>query len=262
MKAIVTICNELYNPLLKLWLERICAHTKLPVYVLSIGHIKTLKNLPCNYILINKKGNPFPPDRPDHACAEKLRIFNHLPKNIKEVLFIDIDVMVLFNFWTTNKYFEKSHKYFIATQDFFVGYKEKMEDEFKPFNPKFIMKYLPDKSYFYFNTGVFFASRKLHENFFKICLNDWKKYVKSQKKYPSIFDQNIFNYCLITHAIKVKPMPIKNNCLRQYNPMVKNNQLWLGKKKVYAMHFNGGDIQKKLRRWKELKNELEIKKYA
>lgn len=258
MQTIVTVCNKDYQMLLPLWLEKIRSVTAMPVTVLALADTETKDISDCTVIHIAPAGNPFPANLPDHACAEKLRIFHHLPKDVDEILFLDVDLMVIRDFWTDDNYFHSSRHSFIAVPDLFVGYKEKMEAEFQPFDPQFRMKFFPDGQYFYFNTGAFFASRMAHSRLFAESLKVWSDYVALTGKYPSIFDQNVFNYCLIRFGVDVIPMPIQNNCLRQYNPELKGGRLQLYGKTVNAYHFNGGDADIKLRRWQELNQHLEV----
>lgn len=260
MRAITTICNKPYQILLPVWVDQARSLTDMPIFVLAIEETRIDSGLKCEFIEISRNGNPFPFELPDHACAEKQRIFKHLPDSVSEVLFVDIDVMLLHDFWSNSRYFEISTQEFVACPDLFVGYKEKMEDEFRPFNDKFRMKYFPDGTYYYFNTGVFFASRKAHSNLFDESLKTWSEYVSQVGRYPSIFDQNVFNYCLIRFGIEVCLMPIQNNCLRQYDTVMKNGELFLDNKIVNAMHFNGGEAEIKLSRWMQFARDLEESK--
>jgi len=206
----------------------------------------------------NPDGNPFAADLPDFACAEKLRLFEYLPKNIASIFFLDLDVLVLQNFWDEKNYFEESSRSLVICPDTFVGYKEKMEDEFRPFDPDFRMKFNPDGSYFYFNTGVFFASKSLHGKLFLTFLSIWKDYISSQGKLPSVFDQNLINYCVIKHGLDVLSLPLQSNCLRQYGAVVENGRLTLNREPVNAYHFNGGDGDIKRVRWLEFLQKLEV----
>lgn len=180
--------------------------------------------------------------------------------DVDKILFVDVDVLVLSNFWDMagTDYFDKSCRCLILSKDLFVGYKEKMENEFKLVDPKFRMKYFSDGDYFYFNTGVFFASRNVHTMFFDKCTEEWINYIKITGLYPSIFDQNIFNYCLIKYNMDIEQMPITNNCLRQYNPLIYQREVLLNGRKVMAMHFNGGDAEIKYQRWINFLLELRV----
>ena len=257
MKALVTICDASYSVLLTHWLGKIRKLTDLPVFVLALGNIDSDPSLDCNIIQVDPTGNPFPTNLPDHACAEKLRLFRHLPSSASEILFLDIDLMVLHDFWNDAPYFEMSEQKFVATQDLFVGYKEKMEDEFRPFDAPFRMKFFPDGGWYYFNTGVFFASRDAHAEMFDGFLAVWKQYVEMLGKYPSIFDQNVINYCLIRFGVEAEPLPVQNNCLRQYPKILENGEFFLYGLRVNALHFNGGTIELKLARWLEAEKEME-----
>lgn len=257
MKAIATICNAPFAGLLNLWYPQLRKLTSLPIFVLCLDGFVPEKKDGMQTIEVNPDGNPFSTDLPDFACAEKLRLFDHLPQEISLVFFLDLDVLVLRNFWDEKKYFEKSSTQMVACPDTFVGYKEKMEDEFKPFDPTFSMKFNPDGSHFYFNTGVFFASRLLHGKLFPSFLSIWKDYVESQGKLPSVFDQNLINYCLIKYELAVFPLPLHSNCLRQYGAEIVAGKLALNGKLVDAYHFNGGDGEIKCARWLELLQKLE-----
>lgn len=266
MQAIVTLCNKSYIKLFPKWLNAVNKYSNLPMYLLvsndvdiSQEQIVSWGKLNCHIIQMNKKGNYFPEDSSEHACAEKLRLFKHLPAYITKILFIDVDILILDNFWDKDNYFERSDIDIMLCQDLFVGYKEKMEEEFKPFDPDFKMKFFPDQTYFYFNTGVFFASRQSHANMFEDILLTWQNYVKQTGKYPSVFDQNVFNYFLIKHDIPVGKIPIQNNCIRQYDPWIYNSQMFLEGEKVAGFHFNGGDADIKLSRWNILEKYLESK---
>lgn len=256
MKAIVTVCDKRYKILLPHWLKRVKAVTDLPVVVLALEGAGINATSGCEIIKVSSAGNPFPPDLPDHACAEKLRVYKHLPESISEILFLDLDVLVLNDFWNVKDYFSLCREAFIASLDLFVGYKEKMEEEFRVYDPSFRMKFLPDGNYLYFNTGVFFASREKHEAAFAKVVDVWVDYVGATAHYPSIFDQNIFNYCMIVFGMEVMPMPIQNNCLRQYPKVIDSGRLLLNGSEVNAVHFNGGDAEIKLTRWLEFEKEL------
>lgn len=258
MKALVSICNFSYSKLLRLWYSAIRKMSDIQIYVILLNEFVPENISGINFISANPGGNPFSPELPDHACAEKLRFFRHLPQEINSVFFLDIDVLALQNFWDNTEYFEASKRYLVMCPDQFVGYKEKMEEEFRLFDPAFRMKFNLDGSYFYFNTGVFFANRKLHEKLFSQILDVWQKYVSSQGRMPSIFDQNIINYCLIKYGVNVLAMPIQNNCLRQYGAVIQNGKLILNGKSVKTYHFNGGDGEIKYSRWMDLLDRLEV----
>src|SRR3989344_583824 len=257
MRAIATICNRDYAGLLEYWLGALQKISDLPVFVFCIDGFSP--SLPENavQIMVDATTNPFPVNTPDHVCAEKLRLFEHLPPHITQVLFLDVDILVQHPFWKSEDYFSISEKMIVMCPDLFVGYKEKMESEFQPFDFSFKMKYNHDGSYFYFITGIFFASRTAHAEWFSKFLKTWTEYVKVIGKYPSIFDQNIFNYCLIKNNLPVYQMQTVNNCLRQYeNQTVEGEELLLNGKIVNAYHFNGGDGLKKLKRWEEMLSKL------
>ncbi|MFA5031013.1 MAG: hypothetical protein WC495_05505 [Patescibacteria group bacterium] len=256
--TIVTICNASYAGLLEPWLAAIRRLTDLPVAVLCLNGFTPELKLPCNVIKVSEEGNPFSEDLPDHACAEKLRIFDHLPE-VNHVLFIDVDVLILRAFWELEAYFSISEHNLVLTPDLFVGYKEKMEEEFQPFDPSFRMRYTNDGGFFYFNTGVFFASREAHALWFRRFFATWEDYLSKTGKRPSIFDQNIINYCLIRFNLPVHSMPVTNNCLRQYEAFtVEGGHPFLNGEQVNAYHFNGGDAAKKLNRWMDLLHRLGI----
>ncbi len=259
-RSIVTICNSGYATLLEPWIQAIRKLTNLPIFVLCLnGYTPSQRSEGgLNFIRVNPSGNPFPIDLPDHACAEKMRIFEHLPAEVGQILFLDLDLLVLRAFWDDDNFFDKSNRQIIACPDLFVGYKEKMEDEFKPYDPSFRMKFNSDGSYHYFNTGVFFASRQAHQVLFRQFLAVWEDYVARLSTYPSIFDQNMFNYCFIKYGLDVCSMPVLNNCLRQYEVQtIVDGQILLNGQAVNVYHFNGGDCLKKLERWREMTRRLE-----
>lgn len=257
MRAIVTICNKAFSGLLSLWHTQVKKITSTPVFVLCLDGFMPKKNDGLRIIKVNSDENPFATEVPDFACFEKLRLFKHLPENITSVFFIDLDVLVLRNFWDEKKYFEESYHRLVICPDTFVGYKEKMEDEFRPYDPNFRMKFNSDGSHFYFNTGVFFASRSMHGKLFSFFLSVWKDYIRSQGKSPSVFDQNLINYCLIKYAVDVLPMPLRSNCLRQYGAVINKGRLTLNSEFVDAYHFNGGDGNVKRKRWLEMLQKME-----
>ncbi len=255
---IVTICNASYAGLLEPWLAAIRKLTELPVTVLCLNGFRPAPELPCRMMEVGEYANPFPIDLPDHACAEKLRVFEHIP-DADRVLFIDLDVLVLRPFWEQEPYFNISNSKLVLVPDLFVGYKEKMEEEFHPYDPAFRMRYTEDGGFFYFNTGVFFASREAHVEWFRRFLATWKDYLEKTGKRPSIFDQNMVNYCLVRFELPVHPMPVINNCLRQYETLeVTNGRLLLNGNEVNAYHFNGGDGVRKLTQWREMLRKLEV----
>lgn len=258
MKAIVTVCNANYSLLLSYWSVAIRKVTNLPIFVLCLnGHVP-MEQSNLKLIKTDSAGNPFPENLPDHACAEKVRVFEHLPQAVEQILFLDLDLLVMYPFWEKGDLFEESRTKLVMCPDLFVGYKEKMEVEFQPYDSLFRMKFNPDGSYFYFNTGVFFASRSAHQQLFRIFLETWQGYVDKLSMYPSIFDQNIFNYCLIKYGVDVLQMPLLNNCLRQYEKQaIVGGKITLNGQVVNAYHFNGGDSVKKLERWREMVQKLE-----
>jgi hypothetical protein len=254
--AIVTVCSKSYAPLLDLWASCLKEITDLPIFVLTLDGFSP--EMPSNIetIPIISAGNPFQDGTPEHACAEKMRLFLHLPSEVERILFIDVDVWVLHPFWLTNGcgFTEDA---LMMCPDLFVGYKEKMNDEFQPFDESFRMKLNSDGSYFYFNTGVFFATRSRHAIFFEHVLSTWHDYVLKLGRFPSIFDQNIFNYCLIAAGVDVVPMAVTNNCLRQYGAQIQaSGALTLEGAPVNAYHFNGGDASIKYSRWIEMYEKL------
>ncbi len=254
---IVTICNASYAGLLEPWLSAIRKLTELPIAVLCLNGFKPDARLACSIIQVSEQGNPFPSDLPDHACAEKLRVFEHIP-DADRILFIDLDVLVLRAFWEQEPYFKIAGSKLVLVPDLFVGYKEKMEDEFRPYDPSFYMRFTENGGFFYFNTGVFFASREAHAVWFRRFLHTWEDYLAITGKRQSIFDQNMINYCLIRFDMAVHPMPVTNNCLRQYEALeVANGRLLLNGNEVKAYHFNGGDDTKKLERWVAMIQKLE-----
>jgi len=256
-RSIVTICNEDYAPLLKYWSTAVQRVTDLPIFVLCLNGFTPSENENLRFIQVNPRGNPFPKNLPDHACAEKMRLFEHLPHEIAQILFLDLDVLVINSFWDDGHFFGMSRYQLVMCPDLFVGYKEKIEAEFQPYDSSFQMKFNPDGSYFYFNTGVFFASRQAHESWFHQFLNTWSDYVAKQSMYPSIFDQNVFNYCLIRYGLSVHQMSVLNNCLRQYEKqMVKDGRILLNGQTINAYHFNGGNSAKKLERWQKMLSQM------
>lgn len=257
MRAIVSVCNQGYLGLLPEWLSCIRRVSSLPVFVLALPGTEVPDTPGCHIVPINSEGNPFPSELPDHACAEKLRIFKFLPPDVTEILFLDLDVIALNNFWDGSGYFEASLSSWVACPDLFVGYKEKMEAEFHPFDPEFRMTYLWNGWYHYFNTGVFFASRAAHADLFDRVVETWAAYVRQVGDYPKCFDQNMFNYCLIAWGIPVTIMPIHNNCIRQYPTVMHDGHLFLDGQEVNVMHFNGSAGEKKLMRWREFMQALE-----
>ena len=202
------------------------------------------------------RATPFPLIFQITRAREKVRVFDHLPREISEILFLDADVMVLKDFWSDQSYFSACRQSFIASPDLFVGYKEKMEDEFRIYDPSFRMRFFPDGKYRYFNTGVFFASREKHSGLFTKTIDLWADYVHKTGRYPSVFDQNVINYALIRFNVEVTPMSVQNNCLRQYPKIVTSGRVFLDGLEVNAVHFNGGDAETKLSRWIEFEKEL------
>ncbi len=256
---IVTICNASYAGLLEPWLAAIRKLTEFPVTVLCLNEFCPATEFFCRTVEVAEGGNPFPSDLPDHACAEKLRVFEHIP-DADRILFIDLDVLVLRSFWEQESYFDIAGSKLVLAPDLFVGYKEKMEEEFHPYDPTFRMRHTEDGGFFYFNTGVFFASREAHAKWFRRFLLIWKDYIDKIGKRPSIFDQNMLNYCLIRYGLPVHPMPVTNNCLRQYETLeISAGRLLLNGREVNAYHFNGGDGVKKLERWRVMLRKLEVR---
>ncbi len=255
--AIVTICSPNYSPLLNLWISALKPLTSIPLYVLTTHNFVPTTQSGVSVISVDPSGNPFPSTTPDHVCAEKLRLFKHLPQEVTRILFLDVDIWVLRPFWHFDGGFDGSRDVLSMCPDLFVGYKEKMNNEFQPFDPSFQMRYNSDGTYHYFNTGAFFASRDAHASLFSKFLETWDDYITRMPSYPSIFDQNVINYCLIKYGVEVQPMSLHNNCLCDYEPEIRRDgSLMLNGQPVNAYHFNGDDAQTKYSRWLNMEANL------
>lgn len=258
-RAIVTICNEGFGPLLEHWVSATRKVSDLPLVILCLNGFQPRIDVDGLMLVdVNPNGNPFPLGI-DHVYAEKLRIFQHIPKCLSEILFLDLDILLLSAFWESEDYFSMSRENLVLCPDLFVGYKEKMEAEFRSYDQSFRMQFNPDGSYFYFNTGVFFVSRGAHALWFERFLEVWVDYVRVMKRHPSLPDQHLINYCLIKFGIPVYQMSLVNNCLRQYEVQtIRDGRVWLNDQAVQAYHFNGGDCQKKVERWVNMLRDLEV----
>lgn len=259
-RAIVTICDEGFGPLLSRWISAVKKVSDLPMIALCLDGFRPDHNIDgLMLITVNPNGNPFQTDIA-HVYAEKLRIFQHIPKFVSEILFLDLDVLLLERFWKTRDYFDMSKEKLVICPDLFVGYKEKMGDEFQAYDQTFHMQFNPDRSYFYFNTGVFFASREIHAKWFEKFLDIWIDYVRVIKKHPLLYDQHLINYGLTKYGLAVHQMSILNNCLRQYEIQnVRDGNILLNEKKIRAYHFNGGDCEKKVGRWVNMLKNMGVK---
>lgn len=255
MRAIVTLCDGCYQPLLPLWLTRLRILTELPVYIIALpGFSATVHDL-CQIVRVDHTANPMPSGSWEYGLAEKLLVFEHLPTEVTEILFLDVDVLVLGDFWSTGHFEQCTHSLVIC-QDFFVGYKEHLEQQFAVFDPSFQMGFYPDGTYRYYNSGVFFASRALHAREFRNCLEVGRAFIQRVGSPPPLFDQSLLNYWIVKTELAVTVMPIENNCLRHYSPAIQEGKMVLGGKKVNAYHFNGGTPTIKHTRWLQVENLL------
>jgi hypothetical protein len=168
---------------------------------------------------------------------------------ISAVLLTDVDVMVLRDFWTAPQYFHHSHSHIVASPDLYVGYKEQMEEEFRPYDATFRLRRVAGDGWWYFNTGVLFISRKCHSEFLASCVTTWLDFISLTGKAPRLWDQHIFNYRITRDRIAILPLSPCNNCLRQYPFVLSQCGPSLHGEYCGALHFNGGEPQVKHERW-------------
>jgi lipopolysaccharide biosynthesis glycosyltransferase len=243
---VVTIVNYPYLCLLDGWVKRVRSFLNpTAIYVICAdddswkscegGEFIRLKGPSSHELSISKM---------HHASALKLFLFDLLPQSVTQCVFLDVDIIAL-NLVEPSAFIPPSDELISLVPDYFVGYKEKMESEFRLFDPAFKLKFYPDGRHYYFNLGVFRASRPI-QPMFKSIYKEWDNFIRRIGKPPSILEQNMVNYHLMKNDINVHELPISLNCLRSYSIVVKGGAVYYNTEPVSLFHLNGSKPREKL----------------
>ncbi|WP_145915444.1 hypothetical protein [Geobacter anodireducens] len=232
--------------------------TKEAEEYLNVSNIKgNISISQANYI------NELPHDIATQGCATKLAVWRYLDTSVNNALIVDADVVFLRQ--TEDSILNINlgqNMQFAAAIDRYVGYKEKIGEEFSWIKQNWVPRYVNGER-LYVNTGIIFASRKVRR-FFENVLSLWKHYIRMIGNNPSIWDQNIFNYCLDIGTYgcsweNVNVLPVEYNYLKEYDACVELDEhgLLKGDNYIKALHFNGGTLLQKYTRASKL-HQLEI----
>ncbi|MCU1284111.1 MAG: hypothetical protein JWO13_461 [Acidobacteriales bacterium] len=182
-----------------------------------------------------------PLDMASQSCALKLRIWEAMP-DAKQHIFIDVDMLMLT--WPS-EFLETGSSKLFASRDGYIGFKEKMKDEFAFLNEDWSPCFDAEGRK-YANTGLL-ISNPSHALFFANVLHKWAEFFRKSGKPPSIWDQNVFNYCLDLGRFGlswngVQLLDASFNSLKEYPNYVNLDlgYLSLNGEAVKLLHFNGG----------------------
>ena len=247
----MTIIDGNYGVLFSYWLTGVKSFIQEPVFVLVADEDGERWRSVCRDEAVGwieaYDRHELSGESTHHATAKKCFLFDYLPAEVESILFLDVDALVVSPI-NVEGYFAKAETgRLLLVVDYYVGYKEKLEQEMQMFDPEFQMKFFDDGRYFYFNTGVFFVGRDSRV-FFRRVYRDWVSYYHQTGQLPSIYDQNILNYGMIKYGQSIEELPTTMNCLRQYQYTIQWPRILLGEKQVQIIHFNGGTPDLKLER--------------
>jgi len=258
VRAIVTVVNDSYRPLLNYWLPRVHAFSDLPIFVLisdaacffAVQRSIARQFSDRCYVLDCSGCNAFPNHSAENAAIHKLLLFCHLPCHISSVLFLDIDTILLERLSELDEWFEIADQGSLcACLDKFVGYKERLVEEVAPIDPTFSPRFLRDGSLSYINSGVFVASRFHHASILASAAQDWLLLFGKTGYHPSILDQQMLNYRLTKSAVQIHLLRACFNCLRTDYPSIEMGRLVIDCRPVAVYHLNGGSPEVKMERW-------------
>jgi hypothetical protein len=244
--AVCTIVSASYVPLFSIWLAGVRRFLPFEVVVLDVSPDRVLSRVRCDCEIIPVRSrHALSISEAHHATGWKLQVFNALPARYDGVVFIDVDVMCLSVPVTLCAAAARQSANMAMAVDYFVGYKETLEDEMRLFDRNFRVRFFPDGRQYYFNTGVWWAPR-ITTNLFEEAFVAWNHYYAATGRLPSIWDQNIFNYVITKSQTAIDELPVTENCLRQYAPSRdKHGHLVVNGQLVNLMHFNGGTVEAK-----------------
>lgn len=195
-----------------------------------------------------------PNDMETQGCARKLLIWSWLPNRVTRTILIDIDTVIVGNLIKALRKVPKRVNYLCLARDNYVGYKERIGEEFeilgRDWKPSFDNKGRRK----YCNTGLIMCNRE-HQSFFNEVLDEWRLFVRLTGVNPSIWDQNVFNYCLDVGSFScswddVCILDEPFNVLKEYEVVIDLDRsiVSLSGERVIVLHFNGGDIITKFSR--------------
>ncbi len=219
--------------------------------------VKFLKLSKCehNVICVGVPPLPYlPDDLAIQGCARKLLVWDFLPPIFTHSIFIDVDTVVVGNLFEELENVLNISDQLLLARDCYVGFKEKMGDEFAPLEREWRPHFDKNNVRKYCNTGLI-VSRREDSVFFQEVLAEWSKFIELTGKSPSIWDQNIFNYCLDVGSFSkcwkdVFILDERFNALKEYEIFVDldSSMISLAGEPVLLMHFNGGDLLTKIAR--------------
>lgn len=195
-----------------------------------------------------------PNDDATQACASKLSIWKYLPRSVTHTIFLDIDTVMIGPLVSNLLECLDTTGMMIAARDAYVGFKENMESEFDVLGRAWKPKFDLEGKRKYVNTGLL-ASSRIHHEFLSEVLQEWIRFYQIADKNPSIWDQNIFNYCLDIGEFSMNWNDVlilgeHYNALKEYEIFVDLDlsMVSLAGKQTRLLHFNGGDLLTKFAR--------------
>lgn len=261
---IVTCATKEYRLLLPLFIRTITEIYDISIVIVTLSEDEEALreyvdafNLPRNV-----KIHALPPiallpqDAATQGCALKLRVWDVLPPSTYRCLFLDVDIVLVTDICKQINPEILMSSGIIAVRDEYIGYKEKMAEEFAPLGHPWVPHFDADGNRLYCNTGLLISSRH-HALFFAHVLRLWSHFVDHTGNNPSIWDQNIFNYCLDLPSAHSpctwRDMVVLNpqfNALKEYPIYIDLDRgvTCLKEQPVYALHFNGGNLVAKYAR--------------
>lgn len=261
--SITTVATGKYLALVPFFIKSVREWTnEIPIYLfVNPGEVqnavKLLRISKCEHKVICVGVLPLsylPDDPAIQGCARKLLVWDFLPPTFTHSIFIDVDTVVVGNlFEELENVLNKSDQLLLA-RDCYVGFKEKMVEEFAPLEREWQPHFDKNDVRKYCNTGLI-VSRPEDSIFFREILAEWSKFIELTGKSPSIWDQNIFNYCLDVSSFNkswddVFILDERFNALKEYEIFVDldKSMISLAGNPVLLMHFNGGDLLTKIAR--------------
>lgn len=264
--AFVTVCLGSHLVMAPLFVRSVRKYYKhIPMYLLTresdIQTIKSLLNLAgleqeviC--VAIADIPGLYMEDA-TQACARKLSFWGALPPKVLRVALIDIDAVLLGDLLGEIGVDRLKSSKMCLVRDSYIGFKEIMGKEFSVLERSWEPIYDALNRRKYCNTGLVISSRH-HQIFFDEVIDMWREFTKRVGTNPSIWDQNVFNYCLDLgqfHSTwnEVEILDEHYNTLKEYRIELNLDRgfLLLDNSPVLLLHFNGGDtITKYARRAK------------
>lgn len=195
-----------------------------------------------------------PDDEATQGCARKLVVWDVLPDKFSHAIFLDIDTVVIGQLFDEIVKILNITDRLLLARDNYVGFKEKMEEEFAVLDRRWIPGFDGDGKRKYCNTGLMVSKRE-DCVFFEEVLLEWSRFVELTGTNPSIWDQNIFNYCLDVGSFSrswrdVLILDERFNALKEYEVCIDldRSMISLSGQSPLLLHFNGGDLLTKIAR--------------